>query len=332
MNIKQLASILCVLSLCVSACHKAESRLRIQFPERFEGKTVELMDYMDSTLVATGVVNGGEASFVMAESDSLALPRFMQVNVDGRIQAFFIAEDGSAVVSDSTMIASGTPLNDRFSVLMTQLDSVENLDDMALYVDFVEKQYNANRGNPMADYFGVEWLKFAEPERVDSLLAKADSQFGNSRRVGYYRDFARHRLATAPGRKYVDFQGEDADGGSLKLSQLLSGGKYTLIDFWASWCPYCIRELPKLKALREQFGDRLEIVGVAVRDLPENTRVMVKKQEINWPVLYNTGRVPYDIYGFSGIPHHILLAPDGTIVSRGENPDQIADRLSNLSF
>ncbi len=107
-------------------------------------------------------------------------------------------------------------------------------------------------------------------------------------------------------------------------------GKYALIDFWASWCPYCIRELPDLKALRADYGDMLEIVGVAVRDLPEDTRAMVEKQEIVWPVLYNTERVPYDIYGFSGIPHHILVAPDGTIVSRGESAAQLRDRLAGI--
>jgi len=69
---------------------------------------------------------------------------------------------------------------------------------------------------------------------------------------------------------------------------------------------------------------------VAVRDLPEDTRAMVEKQEIVWPVLYNTERVPYDIYGFSGIPHHILVAPDGTIVSRGESAAQLRDRLAGI--
>jgi hypothetical protein len=57
---------------------------------------------------------------------------------------------------------------------------------------------------------------------------------------------------------------------------------------------------------------------------------MVAKQELPWKVLYNTQKAPYDIYGFSGIPHHILIGPDGTIISRGENADQIKERLSTL--
>ncbi len=331
MNRKSLSTSLCALLLAMCACSKPEGRLEIQFPDRFEGKTVELMNYRDSSLVATAVINGGRVSFVTQESDSLSFPQFMQVNVDGRIQAFYIAEEGNALVTDSTSIATGTPLNDRFSRLMATLDSIENLDDMDGYVAFAEEQYNANHDNPLGDYFGIEWLKYADPTRVDSMLSKASKAFRESKRVRFYENFARLRLATSPGRKYVDFAGEDAGGRSQKLSGLVRGGKYILIDFWASWCPYCIRELPELKALRTDFGDNLEIVGVAVRDLPDDTRAMVKKQNITWPVLYNTARTPYDIYGFSGIPHHILLAPDGTIISRGENIARIRERLTTLT-
>lgn len=70
-------------------------------------------------------------------------------------------------------------------------------------------------------------------------------------------------------------------------------------------------------------------MGVAVRDLPEDTKEMMKKKEIGWGVLYNTQKVPYEIYGFSGIPHHMLIGPDGIIISRGENADAIRKRLES---
>ncbi len=69
---------------------------------------------------------------------------------------------------------------------------------------------------------------------------------------------------------------------------------------------------------------------MAVRDTTEDTKVMVKKRGIDWPVLYNTQKVPYDIYGFTGIPHLMLIGPDGTIISRGESPAQIDARLQGL--
>lgn len=318
------------IAALLSACGEKEARLDIQFPERFEGKTVELMNYKDSTIIGVAEVKEGKASFVTVASDSVALPQFMQLAVDGRICAYYIAESGQAFVTDSTNVAKGTPLNNRFATLLASLDSIENLDDMNKYVEFSELQYNANRDNPIGDYFGIEWLKFAAPEKVDSMLRVASPEFRDSRRVRHYENFARHRLATSPGHKYVDFEGENEAGKKIKLSSLVNSGKYTIVDFWASWCPYCIKELPELKQLSADFSPTVNVVGVAVRDLPEDTKAMVEKQEIPWPVLFNTQKVPYDIYGFSGIPHHMLIAPDGTIVSRGESAAQLRDRLEAL--
>ncbi len=213
---------------------------------------------------------------------------------------------------------------------MARLDSIEDSEDINLYNAAVETEYNANKDNVLGEFLGVEWLKYADPARVDSMLAVAPEGFAETPRAKHYINFARLRAATAPGKKYTDFAGEDADGKVVMLSKYVKPGKYTLVDMFASWCPYCIKEIPDLKSLKEEFGDSLEIVGVAVRDLPDDTRAAVSKFDITWPIVYNTARVPYDIYGFSGIPHHILLDPDGIIVSRGEGSAQIRARLENL--
>lgn len=70
---------------------------------------------------------------------------------------------------------------------------------------------------------------------------------------------------------------------------------------------------------------------MAVRDVPDDSKAAVKKHNITWPVVYNTQRRPYDIYGFSGIPHHMLIGPDGKIISRGETLSQIEQRLNNIA-
>ena len=112
---------------------------------------------------------------------------------------------------------------------------------------------------------------------------------------------------------------------------MITPGKYVLVDFWASWCPYCIKELPQLKELNDKYASRgLQLIGVAVRDEEADTRAMVEKKQIPWAVMYNAKRIPYDIYGIAGIPHHILISPDGVIVSRGESAKQLDARLEKL--
>lgn len=319
---------LCVLGLI--GC-KNESKIDLNFADKYEGKTVELISFADSTVLGSAVIENGKASFINQESDSLHFPLLTQLVIDGRVKAYYVMEAGEAVLADSLSVVSGTPLNEQFGVLLSQLDSVENLDDMGKYIAFAEGQYNAHRDTPFGTYFGVEWLKYADPLKVDSFMNKAPKELRESKRAKYYENFARHRAQTSPGMPYIDFAGEDAKGRKVMLSQLAPKGKYVLVDFWASWCPYCIKELPELTELYSTYKDKgLEIVGVAVRDKTSDTEAMVEKKNIPWKILYNTQKVPYDIYGFSGIPHHMLIGPDGKIISRGESASELGARLSGL--
>ena len=58
------------------------------------------------------------------------------------------------------------------------------------------------------------------------------------------------------------------------------------------------------------------MLGVAVWDEPENTKKAIAKHELPWHSIINAQTIPTDLYGISGIPCIILIAPDGTIVSR----------------
>lgn len=316
-----------LMALPLVSCKK-ESRIEMSFPEKYEGKTVELISFADSVPLASSTVTGGKAEFISEENDSVRFPLFAQVVIDGRVRAYYVMEPGTVNLSDSMSVPSGSPLNDRLSGLMSTLDSIEDLDDMDSYTRFVEKCYNENKDNALGSYFGVEWLKYAEPSKVDSFLNVSPEGFRETRRVKYYENFARHRAMTAPGMKYIDLRGETASGKPVAMSAYIKPGKYTLVDFWASWCPYCIKELPDMLSLYADYKDKgFEIVGVAVRDKTDDTSAIVKKHSLPWPVVYNTQKVPYDIYGFSGIPHHILIGPDGVIISRGESISQIRERL-----
>lgn len=325
-----MAAAVVVFILMASGCDKKKGNLQAEFPEKFEGKTVELITFGDSVVLDSAVVSGGKVLFDLSPylTDS---PVLAQLTIDGRVKGYAVVEPGAATMADSMYVAKGTPLNDRFAALLSTMDSIENLDDMYLYADYAEKFYNENRDNTLSDYFGVEWIKYADPARLDSMLSKADKHFAEMPRAKKAIDASRLRLATSPGNKYVDFSAYDATGKPMKLSEYIVPGKYTLIDFWASWCPYCIKEMPQLKDIYSKYSDKgLEIVGVAVRDKTEDTAHAVEIHEIPWKVMYGAERVPYDIYGFSGIPHHILIGPDGVIISRGESAAQLAARLENL--
>lgn len=324
------SGIICLSLMGMIACQKQKASVNLTFPEDYEGETVELITFADSTVVAASEIKQGAAAFNIEENDSMQWPLLAQFVVDGRVKGFYVIEPGTAQWTDTLSVARGTESNDRFASLIAELDKAEESEDFDVLTAAAERLYNENKNTPLGIYFGVEWLKWADPLKVDSLLAGAPGDFKNSKRAERYIKFARLRAKTAAGQPYADFEGEDAAGKQIMLSNYVENGKYTLLDFMASWCPYCIKDMPKLKEFSRRYKEKgLNLVSVAVRDTPEATATAVGKHGIDWNVVYNARKRPYDIYGFSGIPHYILIGPDGRILYRNESLKKMEAYISD---
>lgn len=200
-------------------------------------------------------------------------------------------------------------------------DSVNNLISLLKDVTLEE-----NLNNGFGYYLLSQNAADMTSAQLDSILAKAP-RFANANLIQNAKDIIQKYEATSAGCKYTDFTITN-ESGDVSLSQYVKPGQYTLVDFWASWCPWCIKGLPALKEIYNDYKDKgLILVGVAVRDEAEATKGAVEKYEITWPVIYNAERKPYEIYGMTGIPHLMLIGPNGKIVSRGEGAKKIRERL-----
>ena len=128
-------------------------------------------------------------------------------------------------------------------------------------------------------------------------------------------------FAQAPAQA-PDFILNDINGKSLSLSS--TRGKVVVLDFWGSWCIWCIRGIPDMKKYYEKYKNKLEIIGMDCGDSDEKWKAAVKKYELPWKHVY----VPkhskvLDNYKIEGFPTKIVIAPDGTVLKKvvGESPD-----------
>lgn len=134
--------------------------------------------------------------------------------------------------------------------------------------------------------------------------------------------------ATSPGQQYTDFE-VTYDGKVQKLSDYVEPGKYLLVDFWASWCGPCRREMSTLKELYTQYHDKgLNVVGVAVWDKPQDTEAAIKQLNLPWPSIINSQTIATDLYGIPAIPCIILIGPDGKILSRGLQGEKLKEEVA----
>ena len=135
------------------------------------------------------------------------------------------------------------------------------------------------------------------------------------------------------GDMFTDFEIAQPDGSVVKLSDYVGKGKYILVDFWASWCGPCKREIPNIKAAYDKYaGEKFDVLSVAVWDKPEDTAVAAAEHGVTWNQIVNAQKIPTKIYGIEGIPHLILFGPDGVIITRGDElrGDGLEKTLSKL--
>ena len=123
------------------------------------------------------------------------------------------------------------------------------------------------------------------------------------------------------GYQVPDFSLTDIDGKEVTLADF--SGKYALLDFWGTWCRYCVMGIPQMKEYYQKYSDKIEFVGIDCRETQEAWKAGVEKYALEWTNLYNGYDQSLIIeYGIQGYPSKIIITPDGKVVEAflGEEP------------
>lgn len=127
----------------------------------------------------------------------------------------------------------------------------------------------------------------------------------------------------AEGQPAPDFTLNDPEGKPLSLSSLR--GKYVVLDFWGTWCKWCVKGIPDMKAYYEKYEGMFEMLSIDFGDNEDTWLNAIDKYDMDWLHVITDEESAAKLqeeYAIEGFPTKIIVDPEGTIVhiTVGEDP------------
>jgi cytochrome c biogenesis protein CcmG/thiol:disulfide interchange protein DsbE len=100
-------------------------------------------------------------------------------------------------------------------------------------------------------------------------------------------------------------------GGRVRLADLR--GRPVVLNFWASWCPPCLAEMPEFERVHRRLGDRVAFLGVNQRDQAQAAERLARSSGVTYPLAADPEGRAFDAFGGLGMPTTVLIRADGTV-------------------
>ena len=201
-----------------------------------------------------------------------------------------------------------------------------------VYTLFLKNNINTPQGEEI--FTTSRWTRRLNQDQLESVLGKAGNEFKATEAYQKSNERLHNMKTSVPGNTYKDIISKDPNGNEIALSEYAGKGKYVLLDFWASWCPPCREEMPNLVNLYEKYKDKnFEIVGYSLDQKENAWKNGIEKMNMTWPQMSDCeywDSPAVKLYAIQSIPCIILIDPEGKIIERGLNVDDLTKKLEHL--
>ena len=320
-----------------------------------QGKHISIKNMnTDKWLASTKIVDSTFALDIEVTEPFVGYLQTSPQTVGGRNYFYLriVGEPGNIYADLVTDSLSGTPLNDQYYQFTIKCKKDKSIMDASIhklqetislpardklaqeykqrmqdYEDYLVKTYESNKDNPMGALVMEDLLEEAEIDydKAVKLLEEAAPVVTTYNNVSKKLTSLEKLSNTAPGKPFVDLDLTDyKTGKTIKLSKVIKG-KVALVDFWASWCGPCRREIPNLAKIHEKYGNNKDFVLISLNvwDKPDAQSKAIKDLKMVWTQLTDATRNATDTYGVDGIPQILLIDKDGTIIARDLRGEEI---------
>ncbi|MDR1985317.1 MAG: AhpC/TSA family protein [Prevotellaceae bacterium] len=333
--------------------------------EDLNGQTVYLKKRIDKKLESIDSTTVADKKFKFV--GNVASTEIYYIVFANARQSHTVIVDNAAInvnIGENGVSVSGTELNDiatKFTKQQKEISEKVNdiyerynkaKEDGTLTKEFedsldaeyenIEKEYvdlgftflKENINNKAGECFVQNIVSQMEAEKIEELLSAATEETLNK---DIFKDIAERvqiAKAVAVGQPFVDLEMPNPQGETVKLSDYAGKGKYVLVDFWASWCGPCVEEMPTLIEVYAKYKNKnFEIVGVSFDRDKEKWLNGIQELKLTWIQMSDVKYWQSEgarLYNVRGIPHTVLIDPQGIIIEKNLRGDALKNKLAEL--
>ena len=288
-------------------------------------------------------VENGEFSFSAKLREAYSASMFLKSNPQEILSTYFVPDEEAVFSGRLDLVEahwSGStfyqqyervtnlqrPFNVEFAAAGNEPDSIRSLKNREInsrsdpaYMTYIEEHPDEDATATLVIYVGYDQVLTAigklTPEvrngRMKAELDQHESVFSLVMKRKAAREVVKNDTVTV-GSQVPELGLKDLNGNVLELNSLR--GKYVVLDFWGSWCTWCIKGFPKLKEYYAKYKDRLEIVGIDCNDSAEKWAAAVKKHKVPWLHVRSEDSIIEQKFRVTGYPYKVLISPEGTVL------------------
>ncbi len=359
----QSAILTILMALLFTACQQKGYKIDGTAQGLANGDTIYLTtDLQYLTPTDSIIVKDGHFKY-SAETDTVQLAMLYSANL--KATAIFFTEPGTISITLSTdpfqTNISGTKANEGWQKLseisndygqrvqakaemlyndsitpeahQAVLEELQKLED-ELQQKFLE-QIEQNIDNELGYFIVSNYAsgdKMITNEKCKELIGRMPEKFRQRQAIKDLEDYLAKVETTSTGKVIADFSLPTPDGTNLSVMSVVKQNKVTILDFWASWCSPCIREMPFMKELYAKYhANGLGIVGISLDDNKEAWVKAIKELGITWPQMSDLKgwkSEPGQMFSVNSIPFMVIVDQEGTILEKGLRGEELSEFIS----
>lgn len=327
----------------VAACSQSNGyQISGNLPAESEAEFVYLMSSNGDVLDSVAVNNGaftlkGEVADVYS-----ATVLDNKSTREATLRASVYLEPGKIALTageNGRYTAAGTKANDARNAYSAAVAALDDDDDEGYYA-----LINSSALENLDNYFGLEQLynaiiyKSMDGEAALEAFNQLPANLKATKRGESVGKAAEAASKLGIGKPYLDFAlANITDGKDLSLKSVVENpaNKVVLLDFWASWCGPCMREVPFLLETYNQFhGKGFEIYGCSLDQKEDAWKNCVEENKMNW---VHVSDVKYwecagaELYGVKAIPANFLIdCATGNIIAMDLRGEKLAEKIAEI--